>query len=82
MSNYKLIDKITNLNKAYKEIGSGIKILEKLYKSNPDVSYYLYKLKKIYGQLNKKLLKLIQQEQMDEDFDKLIITLKKENYNE
>ena len=72
-------NKIIQLNKAYKEIGSGIKILEKLYQTNPDVSYYLWKLKKIYGQLNKKLLKLIQQEQMDEDWERLVIQLKKEN---
>lgn len=72
-------NKIIQLNKAYKEIGSGIGILEKLYKSNSDVSYYLWKLKKIYGQLNKKLLKLIQQEQMDNDFERLVIQLKKEN---
>ncbi len=74
-------DKIKKLNDAYKEIGSGIKILEKLYQTNPDVSYYLWKLKKIYGQLNKKLLKLVKQEQMDEDWGRLVIKLKKEKDN-
>ena len=74
-------NKILKLNDAYKKIGNGIKILENLYKTNPDVSYYLWKLEKIYGQLNKKLFKLIKQEQMNEDFERLIIQLKKENDN-
>ena len=74
-------NKILKLNDAYKKIGNGIKILKNLYKTNPDVSYYLWKLEKIYGQLNKKLFKLIKQEQMNEDFERLIIQLKKENDN-
>lgn len=75
-------NKIIQLNKAYKEIGSGIKILEKLYQTNNDVSYYLWKLKRIYGQLNKKLLKLIQKEQMDNDFERLVIKLKEDDKDE
>ncbi len=75
-------NKIIKLNLAYKEIGSGIKILRKLYQTNPEVSYYLWKLEKIYGQLNKKLLKLIQQEQRNEDWERLVIQLKKEKKNE
>jgi len=74
-------NKILKLNDAYKKIGNGIKILENLYKTNPDVSYYLWKLEKIYGQLNRKLLKLIKQEQANEDWNRLVIQLKKENDN-
>jgi len=71
-------NKILKLNDAYKKIGSGIKILKALYQTNAEVGFYLWKLEKIYGQLNRKLLKLIQQEQMDEDWDRLVIQLKKE----
>jgi len=79
MNKEKRILKISKMNKAYKEINKGISILRELYNNNNDVKYYVWKLEKIYGQLNKKLLKLVKQEQMDEDFEKLVIKLKEDD---
>lgn len=71
-------NKIIELNEAYKKIRTGIKIIERLYINNNDVGYYLWKFKKTHDQLNRKILKLIEKEQLDKDWEKIETQLKKE----
>ena len=78
MKEDKVKNKIIELNEAYKKIRTGIKIIERLYINNNDVGYYLWKFKKTHDQLNRKILKLIEKEQLDKDWEKIETQLKKE----
>ena len=78
MSKEKRIIKIAKMHEAYKEITEGLSILKELYNDNNDVRYYVWKLEKIHGQLQNKLLRLLKKEQLDEDWERLVLQLKGE----
>ncbi len=68
--------KIKRLNSAYRKIVDGIAIIHDVYRKNREISGLIYCIKKAHGNLNRKLLQLLKKEQLDKDWDRLVIKLK------
>lgn len=68
----KLFHQIKELNTAYIKLSQGIKTLEKYTVINPDLNTHLYRMKKSIDEFQKCLLKHFKDEQLQEEFKKII----------
>jgi len=70
---------IEKLNQAYHYFAEALKIVKDAFPNDKDVEYYYYKMDKINQKMHQYLIKKFQQEIVDEEFEKMIKKLRREN---
>lgn len=72
----KLFKRIEELNNAYLDIRNALKVIRFQAKGN-DADTYFYRIEKAMGELHKLIIKELNDEVVDEEFDKIIKKFKR-----
>lgn len=72
----KLLKKIKLLNESYKLLERGLKLIRYAFEKNKDAEVYIYRAEKSVIQMYKEIIKLLDSETMNEEFNKIIKQLK------
>jgi hypothetical protein len=72
----KLFKRIEELNNAYLDIRNALKVIKFQVKSN-DAETHFYRIEKAMGELHKLIIKELNDEVVDEEFDKIIKKFKR-----
>lgn len=71
-------DKIEKLNMAYIKMRIGLDLIKNIYPKDVEISLYIYRIQKSFGQLNKRVLQLLNKEVTDAQWKRIVDQLKKD----